>query len=1091
MGRNLVRSTLALLFVFTLAGTAGAQQTTGVIRGSVNAVDGQAIGTVEITAANTATGVRTTTLSTAAGSYVFPAVPVGLYDVEARRIGYQAQVRNAVRVTLSSTSLVNFILEVGAAELAPLQVSVDQGLIDPDQTGVVDLVSAEQIEAIPVAGRNFSDLVALSPKVGVSAGDGTGGNLSLGGGRRGANLIQIDGAGSTGTFFGGEARGSDRIPFAFSIESVEEFQVVSNGFDVEFGFFSGGVINAVTKSGTNEFHGSAFGYFRDAEITKNDFFGRPAPDFKSQQLGITLAGPIVKDKIHFYLAVERQDRDEPVFGLPAPGDTPDQSLRAHPDSVGRMLDIMKDVYGIEDFAGVSPQTQDETTVFARIDWQLSNDHRLTLRHNYTKLESLGDRVSSNETIGNGGVFNNTGNSSVASLTSILSPTVWNEARIQYATEPRPREANSLLPQLEVFANHCFVPEVAGTCPSADREFQDMEALNDPVLPNNLEETTWEFIDNLYLTSGNHDLKFGVHFNNFSYVNFFFFNQQGEFEFANDGGVSALGNLENMVADEFSRALPNPGPDGQFFTSDDVLPLAEYSTRELSFYVQDSWHATDNLTLTFGARYDITTIPDAAPLNQDLLDSPLGLDTRVTPGDNNLSPRVSFTLDPDGTGNSQIRGGVGLFFGRFPSVLYSNSLLNTGANQLSLFCTGSEVPTPDYAAYAADLSTIPTACAGGGAASPPTPSINVFAEDFEYPRTWKASLGYDREIGQGLGLSLDGLFSTTTQNFSVQNQNVLETQFFTGNSGRAVHAPLNRIDPNDGEPFSSSNRRIDTSFFDALVHTSDAEARTWQLSLGLDKRMTDWLSWNFGYTFTDSRDNASYSCCISSTFAFETPNSGDQNTIGDPGDELNGNWGPADFNRKHTFVLSGIVDLPAGFQVSGIWRTFSGRPWTPVVDGDPNGDGNDSDRIYVIDTGNPSDLAMLEDPSDGALLNDFYSQFSCLRENMGRIITRNACSQGLFTKLDMRFVWRGNFGSGQAIEVIADVFNVLNLINSDWSRNVGISQFGDARELLKLEGFNPATLNHIYSVNPSFGRESNLAGFRTDQGSAQLGVKFLF
>ncbi|MDH3298146.1 MAG: TonB-dependent receptor, partial [Gemmatimonadota bacterium] len=784
MGRNLVRSTLALLFVFTLAGTAGAQQTTGVIRGSISAADGQAIGTVEITAANRATGVRTTTLSTAGGSYVFPSVPVGTYNVEARRIGYQAQVRESIRVTLGSTQLVNFVLEVGAAELAPLSVSVEQGLIDPDQAGVVDLVSSEQIAAIPVIGRNFADLVALSPKVGVSAGDGTGGNLSLGGGRRGANLVQIDGAGSTGTFFGGEARGSDRIPFAFSIESVEEFQVVSNGFDVEFGFFSGGVINAVTKSGTNEFHGSAFGYFRDAEITKSDFFGRPAPDFKSRQLGITLSGPILQDRVHFYIAAERQDRDQPVFALPSPTDTPDATLTFHPDSVARLLDILRNTYGVEDAAGISPQTQDETTFFGRIDWQLNNNNRLTLRHNYTKLESLGDRVSSNETVGNGGIFFNTGNSSVVSLTSILSPTLWNEARIQYATEPRPREANSLLPEVEVFSSYCYEAEVPGNSASArcpvGRESGDMEAQNDPVLPNNLEETTWEFINNLHWTTGNHDMKFGVHFNNFSYVNFFFFNQQGQFEFRDNNtlGTSALDNLENGIATQFTRSLPNPGDDGLFFTDDDVLPLAEYSTREFSFYIQDSWRATDKLTLTFGARYDITTIPDAAPLNQDLLDSPLNLDTRVTPGDKNLSPRFSFTYDPNGDGNSQLRGGVGLFFGRFPSVLYSNSLLNTGANQLSLFCSGANTPTPDYAAFAADLSTIPTACAGGGAASPPTPSINVFSPDFEYPRTWKASLGYDRELGQGLGLSLDGLFSVTSQNFAVQNQNVLETQFVT-------------------------------------------------------------------------------------------------------------------------------------------------------------------------------------------------------------------------------------------------------------------------------------------------------------------------
>lgn len=1075
MGRNLVRSILTLLFVFTLVGTSGAQQTSGVIRGSITAADGQAIGTVEITASNTATGVRTTTLSTASGSYVFPTVPVGSYDVEARRIGYRAQVRQAVRVSLSRTSLVSFVLEVGAAELAPLTVTIDQGLIDPDQAGVVDRVSAAQIAAIPVAGRNFADLVALSPKVGVDAGDGTGGNLSLGGGRRGANLIQIDGAGTTGTFFGGEARGSDRIPFAFSIETVQEFEIVTNAFDVEFGFFSGGVINAITKSGTNEFHGSVFGYFRDGSLTRADFFGRES-NFNSQQLGFTLSGPIVQDKIHFFLAVERQDRDQPVFGLPAPGSTPNSDLRFHPDSVARFLDILSRVYGVEDFAGEVAQTQDETTVFARIDWQVNNNHRVTLRHNFTDLDSEGDRISSNETLLNGGVFENTSNSFVASLTSILSPTVWNEARVQYATEPRPRTATSLLPEGEVFITSDF---------GVDGGFQrgDMECCNDPVLPNNLEETTFEFIDNLHLTMGNHDMKFGVHFNNFDYLNFFFFNQQGQFEF------DSLEDFENKKSSKFTRNLPFPGPDGLFNTADDVTPLADYSAREFAFYWQDEWHATDQLTLAFGLRFDITTLPDEAPLNQELLDSALRLRTDVTPDDKNFSPRLSFTFDPSGEGTSIVRGGVGLFFGRFPAVLFSNSLLNTGKNQVFLQCDDDAAPTPDYQAYAADLTSIPTACVGGGFTF--SPNINVFSEDFEYPRTWKVSLGHEREIGDGFKLSFDGLFSVTSQNFFVEDQNVLPEQFRTAISDRPVSVPLDRM--RTSGRFSFGRNLVERfAFNNVLVHTSEAESRTWLLSMGLDKRMTNWLSWQFGYTFNDSRDNSSFSCCISSTAIFETPTAGNVNFLGEPGDELVGTWGPADFSRKHTFVLSGIADLPGGFQVSGIWRTRDGLPWTPVVDGDVNGDGRFSnDRAYIIDVNDPADLALLEDPSDAALLNSLYNEHSCLRENVGQIITRNACGNKWFTKLDMRFRWRGTLANGQAIELIADLFNVFNLINNDWSRNLGVRNFSDSGELLRMEGFDPDTRNHLFSVNPSFGQESNLSAFRTDQGSAQLGVKVLF
>jgi len=916
MGKLLVRSIVALMLVGLSAGPVLAQETSGQIRGTVTADDGSPISAAEVAAANQETGVRTTTLTSSSGTYSFPSLLPGVYAVEVSRIGYRGAIRPNIRLSLGKTELVNFSLGTAAAELDPLIVEMDQSLIDPDEAGVIDLIGADLVDAIPVAGRNFSDLAALSPKVGVDVGDGSGGNFSLAGGRRGANLVQIDGAGSTGTFFGGEARGSDRIPFAFSIESVREFQIVSNGFDVEYGFFSGGVINAVTKSGTNEFHGSAFGFFRDDAITRDDFFGR-SPEFQSQQLGLTLSGPIIRDKLHFFIAAERQDRDQPVFGLPAPGSTPDPSLRAHPDSVARFLSILQNVYGIEDRAGEVTQTQDETSVFGRIDWQINNDHRLTLRHNFTDLNQEGDRISSNETFLNGGVFENESNSTVAQLTSTFTPNLWNEARIQYATEPRPREANTTLPEIETFVTS----EFAG----GDFQFTDFEAANDPVLPNNLEETTFELVNNLHYTTGDHKLKFGVHFNNFSYLNFFFFNQFGQFEFDD------LEALENRVSSKFTRNLPFPGPDGEFNTADDVTPLADYDTREFSFYAQDTYRASDKLSITAGLRFDITSIPDEAPVNQDLLNSPLALSTDVVPEDQNISPRLSFTYDPSGEATDVFRGGAGLFFGRFPAVLYSNSLLNTGENQVFLQCDDEATPTPDFAAFAQSTDNIPTACVGSGFTF--SPNVNVFSEDFEYPRTWKASLGYERRLSNDLTLSFDGLYSTTAQNFAVEDRNLAGEQFRPGVSGRPVFAPVDEISESSGEPGFGDNRAVPFVFNEVLVHTSTSEARTYQFSAGLSKRMLDWLSWDFGYTYVNSRDNASYSCCISSTFLFETPTAGNPNVLGDRGDDLEGSWGPSDFEREHTFVLSGIARLPAGFQVSGIWRAFSGRPFTPVVDGD--------------------------------------------------------------------------------------------------------------------------------------------------------------
>jgi hypothetical protein len=1071
---------LAALALVGVSAPAAAQVTTGAIRGRVLSTDGQPVSDAEVVAINLGTGISNRTMSDASGQYRFPALPLGTYNVQTRRIGYTPVQRPSVRLRLGQTFVANFTLAATAVAVEELTVTAELApLIDMDQTATVDLVSSEDVEAIPVNGRNFADLIALSPMVGVGAGDGTGGNFSLAGGRRGANNIQIDGTGATGTFFGGEARGSDRIPFAYSIEAVREFQIVTDGFDVDYGFFSGGVVNAVTKSGTNEFHGSLFGYLRDDAITRNDFLGRK-PEFTSKQVGGTFSGPLVRDKLHFYLAVERQDRNEPVFGLPAPGSTPDIDTRVHPDSVERFLDILSQVYGVEDQAGQFLQTQDEWTIFGRIDWQISNAHRLTLRHNYTDLEQQSDRINPDETFLNGGVFSNTGNSTVATLNSIFSPNVWNEARVQLAFEPRPREANTLLPEAEVFVDSDFDPAVDSDGdgdPTNDRDASvGLECCGDGVLPNNLEETTFEFRNNLNIRAGDHGIKLGVHFNMFDYTNFFLFGQQGAYDF--DG----LSDFENGIVDDFNRGLPNPGPDGQFFTDDDVIPLAEYKTYELALYAQDTWHVNDRLSLTGGVRADWTFTPEEAPQNPDAL-ADIGLNTAQKAEDANISPRFSFTYDPTGRGESVLRGGVGLFFGRFPSVLYSNALLNTGQNQVFLLCfSDGDIPVIDVFQNHTGLESTPTDCAGFG--FPGTPNVNAFAPDFEFPRTWKASLGFEQALTDNLKVGVDFLYSDTKNNFYVEDRNLLGSQFTSAIEGRPVHAPASELDSGDGDPGFGDNT-VTTSIADGLLHVSTAEARTYQVSVGLEQRGST-FSWRAGYTYTNTKDHASYSCCISSTAQFETPTAGNPNFLGARGDELVGTWGPADFSRPHTIVLSGMVNLPYDFSVSGIWRTYSGTPWTPVIDGDANADGNtDNDRAFI------SRNLSFDSPADAADFDRLLNQHECLREQEGNIAKRNSCRNDMYTQLDLRLRKRFRAYRDHSFEVIVDFFNVLNMINSEWSKNIGVSGTADDRALLEIEGFDENTNTYTYSVNPSFAQKLDLTNFRTDQGSVQVGIKYQF
>jgi hypothetical protein len=496
--------------------------------------------------------------------------------------------------------------------------------------------------------------------------------------------------------------------------------------------------------------------------------------------------------------------------------------------------------------------------------------------------------------------------------------------------------------------------------------------------------------------------------------------------------------------------------------------------------------SDRATLTGGVRADFTRTPDTSPLNDDFLTG-VGLRNDDKAEDNHISPRLSFTVDPTGTGRSVVRGGLGLFFGRFPSVLYSNALLNSGANSIFLLCfSDTDVPVINVFQNfdpARPGASVPTQCAGFG--FPGTPNVNAFASDYEYPRTWKASFGFEQALAQDLKVDFSFLYSDTKNNFYVEDANLLGQQFTSAIEGRPVHALAADLSSSSGSPGFGDNR-VTSSIAQGLVHVSTAEARTYQFSIGLEQRGAT-FSWQAGYTFTNSRDNASYSCCISSTAQFETPTSGNPNVLGERGDETVGTWGPSDFERPHRFVVSGIANLPFDISISGIWQTFSGRPWTPVIDGDANADGGfANDRAFV------SRNLTFDDPVvDLALLDQHLAEFSCLSDELGGIARRNSCRNDFYTQLDLRFRKKFRAAGDRGIEVIVDLFNVLNLINDDWSRNVGVGQFSDDRALLEIEGFDAATETYTYSVNPSFGVDQDLTAFRTDQGTLQIGVKAFF
>ena len=1087
--RAIRRSLLGVVAFACAATSATAQQatTTGSVRGVVSGPDGAPVNGATVVAINSETGVRRGGMADDKGRYQIPFLDPGTYTIRATFIGFRPVEKPGLRIAIGQVEVVNFQLEQSAVQLSETRIVADETpLIETTKTGTSTRIGQDQIAQIPVNGRNFKDLVVLAPGTSDQGNLGSGGGQSIGGGRTGATNIMMDGVNNNESFFGGDARGGDRAPFSYSIEAVKEIQVITAGYDVEQGNYTGGAVNAVTKSGTNQFTGALFGYLRQDELgqlrmTGRDFLGRDPIDFKSQQYGFALGGPIVKDRAHFFLSLDGQRRDQPlyVFGSTA---TDDQSVRAagiHPDTVAMIQQVALARYGY-DLSGERGQTlakTNEQAIFARVDWAINDNHKLTLRDNFTNTKLVGDRIvvgpTSTDFTSNGGNNQDKSNSFVASLYSTWSGGFSNEFRAQRATMDKPRPANGAggygVPLPQVIVRGIPTALSNGQVLSSEVRFG-----SDPVLHANLLETkTTEVIDNFRWARESHTYKLGANFTRVDVFNRFWNNSLGTFTF------NSLAAFQNGAPDQYTRTLGLPGQS---------IPVQDFPANEAAVYAQDEWQVNPKLFVSYGLRYDYAWFPVEAADNQLLKRSYPYLDTKKQPIDNNnVSPRFGFTFDPNADGGQVIRGGTGLFYGRSPYVLYGNALGATGGGTLSLSCSGGASPIPDFEQYAADPSTIPSACLGAGAAQP-APQIVVFDEEYQQPRAWKSNLAYDRALFDSWRLTLEHAYTQVDHNYVVQDDNLLDRAAFRIEGNIPVFVDPTTITGTGGT--NRANSRRDSNFDQVFVHRSIGQSKSNQSIVQLNGR-TSWGTTYFSYTYDRTRDNGSLPCCISgSMYGF--------NRSSDNPNNFNDQWGAASFNRTHTFVLSPTFNLPYGINASTVFRAFSGLPWTPRYGGDINGDGEINDRLYV-----PTRAEIASYLFAGATADDQARQRSifeqrieavpCLRENRGRIIGRNGCRNPWNYLLDARVAKKFSTLAGQSVEVQADFFNVLNGINKNWGQRVQVDEdrTGGNDRFITPVGFDQTTRRFRYAANANAGRYTPSSNFPLSQFQMQLGLRYNF
>ena len=1040
-----------------------AQGVTGAaIQGRVTGPDSAAFEGATILVANTSNGARWQTVTGAKGRYYQEQLSVGgPYLVEVHAIGFAPARRAGIFLALGQRFSADFILAPAIVELEPITVhALADPLINAGRTGPAQSVAESTIARLPVPGRDFSQLALLSPQVVLSPNGG----LSIAGQPDRLNSLQIDGATNNdllgSSFLGGVGTpGQDLGARTLSVEAIKELQIVSAPFDVRFGNFAAGLINAVTKSGTNRFEGSLSGYFSNRGLVGQDPGGGRGADFETRELGVTLGGPIVRDRAAFFLDAGLQHfvfpEDYPLIGTDTTGGADSVGIGIRYASATRFHDILRDRYGVDaGTAGPFPLSARPGNIFGKVTVQLGINSRIEVSHNYVRSDP--SIVRSRTDFG----------SYTLTSTAFALPVTTNATRLNWTTSFGGRFSNDLTAARLRESDRC-VPASAfpGIEVHADAGTLTAGSSCIPAIINDgpQKQNILELTDNLTLASGAHRLTLGTHdelirLSSLPFLDYFF---------GTGWTFSSLDSLEQGRPYSYGARLRSAArPTG---------PLSNPRVNQFGAYLQDQWNPNPRLTLTAGLRLDVPFLSRRPVLNPTLLGE-LGIDNTRTPSGHVLwSPRLGVNYDLAGDGATFLRGGIGLFAGRPAYKWFEAVDAHTGLEAIDLFCSGDSVPP-----FTIDPANQPTTCAGG--VVPSTPLVNVFDPAFRFPRNLKVAVGADHKLPWGLVGTVDLLYTRAIDQYDLVDLNLQPPALVAGGEGnRPMYGTVNAFGT-----ATTSRRSPD---FGPVIQVRNARGnRAISVTGQLQKRFANGTEIGGSYTYGHSKDRLSATTDNTDGDVDATPLDGtlERRSI------TTSVW---DVPHRVTFLAT--ANLPFDVRVSLFYEGLSGTPFTYGVVGDANADGfSDDDIVYVpgdVRPGGDVSLAVLDESAgtfvpapaaDYDKLDRFIADEACLREQQGRIMRRNSCRNPWVNRTNARFSKLFRTFRGQSLELTLDVFNLLHLVNSAWGSARAIDGVG----LLQLVGYDAGQGRGVYTVQIPRRRALD---FDASRWRMQLGARYTF
>lgn len=874
--RNLVCTLAILLAVFGLAGSGLAQTdvTTSRISGTVEGTDNAPLPGVTVEATNKETGLQQVAVTDENGFYRILNLPTGTYSVAASLDGFVTATADNVRLLLGSTPTINFTLQSSTVS-ETITVTSEAPLVEVTNTRVGTTIQEEQIENLPSAGRDFRQLVLLTPE---SRLEGERNSLSLSG-ERGINTsLTLDGMDYNNAFFGSTAGGAEgRAPLTISQEAIKEFSVVTNGASVEYGRSGGGFINIITKSGTNSLHGSGFFFDQPQSLISNfprvgATPGREPADQSKKQYGASLGGPIVKDRLFYFLSYDKQKQDITIPILASQLDpaffTRYPALTSTPEYI---------------------QTQDGWVAFGRLDYQLSSAHRLLFRVNSNDYEGVNGTSNSQQRASTyNGIEGQNTKAYLGSWSGQFSASLLNDLNLNYIIEKTPRADKALnLPEIQV----------------GGLRFGEVSFL--PIDTTNKRKA---FSDTLSYLLDRHVFKGGVEYNDTGVDQVFRGNWRGVFIFANNADFLAgrwreyrqFGGLGGLTSIEAGKAA--------------------FAQKETAFFVQDQWFINPSLTLTAGVRLERLDNPDDPILNPNAPgpNGTLLFNGHIPDANNQLSPRLGLSWSPDE--KTAVRFSLGRYWSRTPALLWAQPFTSNGirGGQLSIFATTNPTtgavtgPPTDPAApgWGTNFNPVGVERVNFGPGTRVT-APNVFTVDpnFDNPYTDRVTLGGEREILPKIALGLDFTYAKGHQLQRLTDINRVYDGTVAAN----------------GLPRYSTVRPL-SAYGAVITDLSDASSKYKAVTATLQRRYADNYSLYGAVTWSRDRDNDSNERNFSGIQAEDFNN-------------LDLNWGPSNRDQEWKVVLNGVWDTPLwGLGLAGAFRFYTGQPFNPTANSDLNRDG---------------------------------------------------------------------------------------------------------------------------------------------------------